>query len=102
MSIFDNQAIVLEGTWLYAGLTPVRLKVTQSPITWGTGDYEDPPEIADHQDVPCYFLHYEMAGAPGNFCNVVPNLHSLEAAVAYAEERFFGVQWHTPTIQSPV
>ena len=41
----------------------------------------------------CYFLAYEMAGAPGNFCNLMPNIMSFEEAVSVAEVRFPGIQW---------
>ena len=34
-----------------------------------------------------------MAGAPGVFCNLIPNLGTLDAAIAYAETKFPGIRW---------
>ena len=93
MAEIDSLPIVREGIWLYAKAVPVRVRVLSSPETWGTGDYEDEPETADNQPIACLFLVYEAAGSPGAFCNVVPNLVTVEAAVALAEERFPGIKW---------
>lgn len=93
MPITDNWPIIRFGTWLYAGVSPVAVHVLLSPETWGTGDYEDETSIREGSAVECYFLAYEMAGAPGNFYNLVPNLPTLEDAVAYAEAKFPGIQW---------
>jgi hypothetical protein len=60
---------------------------------WGTGDYEDEEDVREGSSVECYFLAYEMAAAPGNFCNLVPNLPTLEEAIAHAEAKFPGIQW---------
>ena len=93
MPVTDNWPVVREGTWLYARSVPVAVRVLHSAETWGSGDYEDSKLVRENQPIECYFLAYEMAGAPGNFCNLVPNLATVESAVAYAEERFPGIQW---------
>ena len=93
MPVTDDWPILRKGTWLYAGITPVAVRVLLNSGTWGTGDYEDEESVREGEKVECYFLAYEMAGAPGNFCNLVPNLPSLEEALAYAEQKFPGIQW---------
>ena len=93
MPITDNWPIVRAGIWLYAGVSPVAVRVLLSPKTWGTGDYEDEEPVREGSEVDCYFLAYEMAAAPGNFCNLVPNLPTVEAAVAHAEVKFPGIRW---------
>ena len=93
MPITDSWPIVRTGTWLYAGVSPVAVRILLSPETWGTGDYEDEEDIREGSSADCYFLAYEMAAAPGTFCNLVPNLPSLEEAVTCAETRFPGIQW---------
>jgi len=91
-TVEDELPVVREGLWLYAGETPVRIRVLSSPETWGTGDYEDDEVIAENQPIPCFFLAYEAAGSPGRFCNIIANLTSLEDAVGFAEERFPEIQ----------
>lgn len=93
MPITDNWPILRSGTWLYAGVTPIAVRVLQSKEMWGTGDYEDEEEVREGKAVGCCFLAYEMAAAPGNFCNLVPNIPTLEEAVAFAEQKFPGIQW---------
>ncbi len=78
---------------MYAKTVPVCVRVLSSPETWGSGDCDDAPEIAENQSIACFFLAYEAAGSPGVFCNVVPNLLTLEAAVGLAEQLLPGIKW---------
>ncbi len=93
MTHIESWPILREGRWLYDGTQPVALRLLASPETWGTGDYEDEASVAENQPVPCIFIAYEAAGSPGVFCNLIPNLPSLEEAVREAESRFPGVEW---------
>lgn len=99
MSITDDWPIVKEGVWLYAGSVRVAVRILLSTETWGSGDYEDEESIREGRQEECYFLAYEMAAAPGNFCNLVPNLMSLEEAVSAAEDRFPDIRWVQRTRQ---
>ncbi len=93
MRFTDDWPIVREGVWLYAGTVPVNVRVLYSSQRWGSGDYEDEAPVRDDQNSPCYFLAYEMAGRPGDYCNLVPNLESVTAAIAHAEQKFPGIDW---------
>ncbi|NRF72491.1 hypothetical protein HLB44_36655 [Aquincola sp. S2] len=56
---------VLSGTWLYAGDTPCAVKIVSHHVLYGTGDHEDPPEIADDQEVECFYIYFSTpAGQP--------------------------------------
>jgi hypothetical protein len=94
MDALEKMPIVREGVWLYEQSVPISLRILSSPETWGSGDYEDEDLVAENQPIPCFFLAYDAAGTPGHFRNIVPNLTSLEAAVAYAEEKFTGIKWN--------
>lgn len=85
--------VVREGTYLYAQSVPIQVRIVASPETWGTGDYQDADAIAENQDTPCFFVLYEMAGKPGEFSNVVPNLPTLAAAYEFCGEKFPNIQW---------
>ena len=93
MGSVDQLPVVREGTYLYAQSAPIQVRIVASPETWGTGDYEDADAIAENQVIPCFFVLYEMAGKPGEFCNVVPNLPTLEAAIEFCGEKFRNIQW---------
>lgn len=93
MQATDDSPTMREGVWLYAGSVPVAVRILQSAEIWGSGDYEDEESVREDRSEKCYLLAYESAGAPGNFCNLVPNLLSLEDAVSVAEDRFPGIRW---------
>lgn len=94
MSTITDWPIALEGVWRYAGSVPVKVRILQSPSTWGTGDGEDSEHAAKDLPIPCFFLAYEAAGSPGDFCNLIPNLATLEEALAHAAEKFPNIEWH--------
>lgn len=50
--------IVRRGTFLYAGVKETEVRIVRSPIRYGTGDYEDPPEISDDAEIPTYYVEY--------------------------------------------
>ncbi len=91
MGIADDWPVVREGVWLYAGTSPVQVRVLRSKESWGTGDYEDEDFTRESHRVECFFLVSEMSGSPGTFSNLVPNLPSLGEAIAHAEARFPGI-----------
>lgn len=93
MGTIDDLPVVREGVWLYASVVPVQVRILCSAETWGTGDYEDEARIAENQPITCFFLAYEAAGSPGNFCNIVPNLSSLAEATLHAEQQFPNIKW---------
>jgi hypothetical protein len=101
-TVEDELPVVREGVWPYAGEVPVRVRVLSSPETYGTGDHEDDEGIAENQPIPCFFLAYESAGSPGRFSNIIANLMSLKAAIAFAEERFPGIEWVSEDAAKPV
>jgi hypothetical protein len=55
-------AIVLEGTWLYAGTTPSRVVVLRRDRWYGTGDHEDPPEVAEDREIEMFEVRYDGRG----------------------------------------
>lgn len=93
MAYLDELPIVREGIWLYCQSVPVCVRVLASPVTFGSGDYEDEEVVAENQPIPCFLIVYESAGSPGHFNNVLPNIESLEAAYKLVDERFSGIKW---------
>lgn len=63
----DNN-IILEGTWIYDKSKECNLRIVKSHIIFGTGDYEDTPEIRDDLEVECYYVEYESLIEQGKFC----------------------------------
>lgn len=71
----------------------MEIRVLESTEYWGSGDIEDEEHVRDNRSELCYFLVYEMAGTPGNFCNLIPNISTIDAAIGHAEGKFPGIRW---------
>jgi hypothetical protein len=53
------------GTWLYGGRVPCEVRVVRHHTLYGSGDYEDAPEVAEDRSVECFYvLFHTPAGEP--------------------------------------
>jgi hypothetical protein len=96
MSTVDDLPILAEAEWLYDGSVPVRLRVHASPMYYGTGDYEDPADLAEDRPGDFYTISSDRAGSPGVVGLVIPNLASIDEVLAAVEEKFPGARWLRP------
>ena len=101
MSSFDDLPILAEAEWSHAGSAPIRIRVHSSPMYYGTGDFEDPADIAEERPGEFYIVTHEVAGSPGRFVNVEPNLASIEDVLQAVETTFPGARWLTPLQRGP-
>lgn len=62
-----NETIVKEGSFLYAGEVECDIRIVHSPIRYGTGDDEDPPEIANDMKADAYYVWYGSTTERGQF-----------------------------------
>jgi len=85
MRLSDRGTVVIEGTWLYAGSTPCRITIVRRDVRYGTGDHEDPPEIADDQSVETFEVLYASPGDPDRVSAGGGQYASVAAARAAAE-----------------
>jgi len=94
MSSLDDLPIIAEAEWLYDGTVPVRLRVHASPMYYGTGDYEDPSDIAEDRPGNFYIISSERPGSPpGEFRETIRNLGSVEEVLSTVERLFPGARW---------
>ena len=63
LQMFPGQTIVKRGSWLYDGSVPSALVIVRGDVFYGTGDYEDPPEICDDRDVEAFQVWFETPPA---------------------------------------
>lgn len=84
---------VMRGTWLYAGSIPCEVRIVRHHILYGTGDYEDPLEIANDREVECFYILYHTPVGEPSWVGGGAAL-SLEDAIAAAEAILVGgVSW---------
>jgi len=58
-------SVVKRGNWLYGGSVKCAVRISSRDFRPGTGDYEDPPEVAEDREVECYALEFHTpAGEP--------------------------------------
>lgn len=95
MKIEENK-IVAKGKWKYGGITPC-LVIIQEETTWpGSGDYEDPPEIAENREVRCFSVWYENPSNKGSFNAGGGYFLTLEEAIRETTKKLQGpVNWDT-------
>lgn len=96
MNSLDDLPILAEAEWLYEGHVPVRLRLHASPMYYGTGDYEDPADIAEDRPGDFYTLSSDKAGSPGEVGTVISNLASIDEVLATVAAKFPGARWLKP------
>jgi hypothetical protein len=61
----DNAPVVKRGQWLYDGTITCEVRIVRHDVLYGSGDYEDPPEISNDREVECcYLLFHTPVGLP--------------------------------------
>ena len=79
-------AIVKEGTWLYDGQIPTGVRIVACSMRWGSGDWEDPPEIRDDLKIDGFGVQWASPASPVEYSNQAPACFAtLEAAIEYVE-----------------
>jgi hypothetical protein len=79
------ETVVREGTFLYEGKVECDVRVVCSAVRYGSGDHEDPPEIADDLTRDTYYIQYGSITPRGRFNSVSGPFSTLAEAVAGAE-----------------
>jgi hypothetical protein len=85
MALGLDGEVVLEGSWLYAGTTRYRIAIVRRGSRYGSGDYEDPPEVAQDREAATFEVWYTAAGDPERFAAGGGQYPSLDAARSGAE-----------------
>jgi hypothetical protein len=85
MKLSSADVVEMEGTFLYDGTVVCDLRIVRRPVRFGSGDYEDPPEIRDDLVQDTYYVEYGSTTERSVF-NAGGGAHdSLRAAITSAE-----------------
>ena len=82
----DETRVVADGEWLYDSIMPCRVVILSESIFPGSGDYEDPSEIAEDRDVPCFSVWYQNLTYRKDFNAGGGCYMTLEEAIEGVEE----------------
>ena len=104
MSLTDRGSVVVEGTWLYADHIRCRIAVVRRDIMYGSGDYEDPSEVAEDQTIETFEVLYTSPTNPEDLCAGGGQFRTLDEACAAARAACGAtVHWEAKyTLDSPV
>jgi hypothetical protein len=87
--------IVKRGYWMYAGTQRAEIRIVAGTLLYGSGDDEDPPEIANDEQVACYYVAYESPPGSGCFPAGGGRFRSIDEAVATVERTIAGpITWY--------
>ncbi len=86
------------GTWLFGGTVLAHVTIRESDVAYGSGDYEDDPEIQNDMERACFYVRWYSPGDSIGVANSGSDFgpfDSLDAAVAYvaASEGVVGLSW---------
>jgi hypothetical protein len=85
MTLKAGETIAKTGCFTYAGQIICELRIIRSPLRYGSGDHEDPPDIADDQAIATFYVEYGSTTERGTFNAGGGVYDSLEEAIAAAE-----------------
>ncbi len=75
----------MQGTYLYDGTVECDVRIVRSPIRYGTGDYEDPPEIETDVEADTFYVWYGSTTARGVYSSGGGGYASIAEAIASVE-----------------
>lgn len=73
------------GSWMYAGAARAAIRIERQEVRFGSGDYEDPPDLRDDRDETVYVVWYESPPGSGEFPAGGGQYQSVEEAVEAVE-----------------
>lgn len=81
------------GVWMYAGTVETAVRILQTQVAFGTGDYEDEPEGACDRPGLYFYVEWSEAGDTTGRSRVGP-FNSLEDAEEYVRKTSYRtVKW---------
>jgi hypothetical protein len=94
MKHLEDITPVRRGTWLYSGSLPCEVRIVPYDTLYGSGDYEDSPEISEDRKAPCFYVLFQTPTGEPSWVGGGAAL-SIAEAVSIAEAKLGGaVVWH--------
>lgn len=82
---------VLEGTWMYADSVPTTVRILESDVAYGTGDYSEPEDASDRHGLFFWVEWESSCGGPGG--SVTGPFDSIADAKAHTVLSAWTVRW---------
>lgn len=59
----DRLPCVKQGLWLHGGVSTCHVRIVHHDLLLGTGDVDDPPELAQDRPTDCYYVLFDLPHA---------------------------------------
>lgn len=82
----ENSKVVMKGSWIYGGSAICYLQIVESDVLYGSGEYEDPPEIRDDKEICCYYIEFLSSTQKDKVDSTSDGFLTLAEAINGAEE----------------
>lgn len=89
----SNCKIMKQGILLYDNISEYSVVIIESNILYGTGDYEDSPEITEDKDCLCYYAWCDHPNRRNEFCSCSTAYMSIKEAMAAIEKEGYYSHW---------
>lgn len=90
----DKCKIVKQGILLYDHVLEYSVIIIESDILYGTGDFDDPPEIAEDRECLCYYIWCDSPHGRNEYCSGPFEAYmSVEEAMAAIEKEPYFSHW---------
>jgi hypothetical protein len=83
--VHGKEVVVKVGTYLYDGSVECDIRIVRSPTRYGSGDYEDLPEVENDMKVDTFYVQYGSTTERDRFNAGGGGYSSLADAIAGAE-----------------
>lgn len=84
-TLSPGESIVKIGTFRYGETVPCEIRIVFSPVKYGTGDIEDPAEVANDLEQGTFYIQFGSTTQRGVFQSGSRGFRSLAEATAEAE-----------------
>lgn len=85
MDKLDELPCVKQGLWFHGGVSACHVRIVRHHLLSGTGNADDPPELAQDRVVDCYYILFDLPNAPAQW-------HQGGVALSLREAMFMAVQ----------
>lgn len=86
--------IVKQGIMLYDNALEYSVIIVESSVLYGSGDFEDPPEIANDRESLCYYAWCDSPSRRNEFCSGWHTAFmSVDEAMNAIEKETYFLHW---------
>ena len=82
-----------QGTFLYDGTVVCDVRIVRTEVRYGSGDYEDPPEEAEDQPGPWFYIEWGSTTKRGEYPAGGGGYPTIAEAMMGAEKQVGTIRW---------